>query len=443
MTDFVHDNGGMKTIMNEDKLNTIEQLEQFLSGTQDVEFSPPKNKKELYQWIQKKLCKFRYMGLSKREKGVVKKYLIKVGGYSDSQITRLITQYTKKGTITRIQSTKNGFHRRYTDEDIRLLERMDQQHESPCGYAIKKLCERAFEIYNEEEFKRLSSISSAHIYNLRRSTVYRNQRQTFNKTKSKPSTIGERRKPRPDGKPGYIRIDTVHQGDLDKQKGVYYINAVDEVTQFEVVFAVERISERYLLPVLEKLLEAFPFVILGFHSDNGSEYINSPVAKLLEKLLIEFTKSRSRHSNDNALAESKNNSIVRKFFGYDHIPQYWADTINVFNEDHLNPYINYHRPCFFPKTETDSKGKQHKKYLYEDMMTPYDKLKSFPNADQYLKPETSFDDLDKLALEISDNEAAERLQEARIKLFGAIHKGTSGQVETAQSEQLEVELDAT
>jgi transposase InsO family protein len=51
------------------------------------------------------------------------------------------------------------------------------------------------------------------------------------------------------------------------------------------------------------LLDAFPFVIKGFHSDNGSEYINKRVAKLLEKLLIEFTKSRARHTNDNALAE--------------------------------------------------------------------------------------------------------------------------------------------
>ena len=155
----------------------------------------------------------------------------------------------------------------------------------------------------------------SHLYNLRKSITYTRQRRHFEKTQPKPSKIGERRKPQPHGKPVYIRIDTVHQGDLDKQKGVYHINAVDEVTQFEVMFTVEKISEIYLIPALDQLLETFPFTVLGFHSDNGSEYINKRVAGLLEKLRIEFTKSRSRHSNDNALAESKNGAVVRKLFG--------------------------------------------------------------------------------------------------------------------------------
>lgn len=106
----------------------------------------------------------------------------------------------------------------------------------------------------------------------------------------------------------------MHQGDQDKVKGVYHTNAVDEVTQFEIVCSVEKISEQYLIPALEEMLASFPFTMLGFYSDNGSEYINQYVAKLLQKLFIEFTKSRSRKSNDNALAESENASVVRKIF---------------------------------------------------------------------------------------------------------------------------------
>ena len=429
-------------MIDENELKTIEQLERFLDGTQAVEFSSANNKEELYRWIQEKLCKFRYMGLGKREKGVVIRYLVKVSGYSRQQITRLIKQYVKKGKVKRQQRTVKGFHRRYTDTDIRLLAKMDKQHDAPCGYAIKKLCERAFSIYKDLEFERLSSISSAHIYTLRKTSVYRSQRQTFEKTKSKKSAIGERRKPQPDGKPGYIRIDTVHQGDLNKCKGVYHINAVDEVTQFEIVCTVEKISEHFLIPALEELLAGFPFEILGFHSDNGSEYINYQVAGILKKLLIEFTKSRSRHSNDNALVESKNNSIVRKVFGYEHIPQEWAASINVFNQEHLNTYINYHRPCFFPTTVTDDKGKQHKKYRYDNMMTPYDKLKSLHDAHQYLREDISFDDLDKASLEISDNEAAEQLQKARFELFSEIRRSGHPQAESIQPKSCEIDLDA-
>jgi transposase InsO family protein len=267
----------------------------------------------------------------------------------------------------------------------------------------------------------LAAISVSHLYNLRKSTTYTRQRHHIDKRCAKPSLIGERRKPQPKGQPGYIRIDTVHQGDLDQQKGVYHINAVDEVTQFEGVCSVEKISERYLIPVLEQLLDTFPFTRFGFHSDNGSEYINKQVAGLLEKLRIEFTKSRSRHSNDNALAESKNGAVVRKHFGYAHIPQRWAPLINTFNQQYLNPYLNFHRPCFFPEIHTDNQGKQRKRYLYKHMMTPYDKLKSLPNAKDYLKSGMRFEILNNVAHQLSDNQAADQLQKARRKLFKTIH----------------------
>ena len=141
--------------------------------------------------------------------------------------------------------------------------------------------------------------------------------------------------------------------------------------------------------------------------------------------LIEFTKSRARQTNDNALAESKNASIVRKYLGYSHIPQKWAPLINEFNQTYLNPYINYHRPCFFAEVVVDKKGKQRKQYPYKQMMTPYEKLKSLANASSYLKAGTTFKQLDEIAYQISDNEAAERLQKARSKLFKTIFEGTS------------------
>jgi transposase InsO family protein len=198
------------------------------------------------------------------------------------------------------------------------------------------------------------------------------------------------------------------------------MNAIDEVTQSEVVCSVERIRERYLIPVLTQMMAAFPFIIKGFHSDNGSEYINKHVCKLLTKLEIELTKSRSRHSNDNALAESKNTSIVRKQFGYAHIPQKWTPLINTFNLKYFYPYINYHRPCFFPEIITDKKGKQRKTYSYKSLMTPYEKLKSLPNAETYLKANFHFIILDEQAMEMTDNACAELLQKERHKLFNQI-----------------------
>jgi transposase InsO family protein len=412
----------MKLIMNINDLTTIEQLEQFLTGTRSIAFLVASNKKDIYRDIQRTLVRFRYPTLNKGSKGLVVRFLIKITGYSRQQITRLIKQYCVTGKIERQQRIYQGFERLYTVEDIRLLASLDERHNTLSGPATKKLCERAYAIFKQTQYQRLAGISVAHLYNLRKSKPYLRQRYTFEKTRPKVALIGERKKPRANGEPGFIRIDTVHQGDQDKQKGVYHINAVDEVTQFEVVCTVEKISEHYLMPAIEQLLACFPFVIKGFHSDNGSEYINYKVAKLLSKLLIEFTKSRSRQSNDNAQVESKNGSVIRKLFGYAHIPQRWASLINEFNHKTLFPYINYHKPCFFPKTITDSKGKDKKTYPYECMMTPYDKLKSIENAINYLKPDITFELLDKVALSQNDDQAAEQLQKERSKLFKTINE---------------------
>ena len=103
-----------------------------------------------------------------------------------------------------------------------------------------------------------------------------------------------------------------------------------------------------------------------------------------------------------------------------HIPQRYAPQVNEFNEAHLVPYINYHRPCFFPVTEVDAKGKERKKYPYKNMMTPYDKLKSLDNAEQYLKTGVTFLGLDAIAHRVSDNDAAAQLQAARKQLFETI-----------------------
>ena len=409
--------------MKLDNLATVEQMQAFLGGSQPIVFTIATSKDERYQCIENLLKRFAYSRLKRTEKGVVTQFLMKISGYSRQQLTRLIQRHGKEGALKRYQKTCNGFEQFYTTDDIKLLAQLDQRHDTPNGFMIKKLCERAYLEFDDLTYERLSHISVSHIYNLRRSSGYKKHRCHYEKTKSKKGIhIGERRKPQTSGKPGYIRIDTVHQGDLDGRKGVYHINAVDEVTQFEVVISVEKISERYLIPALESLLAAFPFKIINFHSDNGGEYVNYTVAKLLKKLLIEFTKSRSRHSNDNALAEAKNAAIVRKTFGYIHIPQHYAERINQFNKTALNPYINYHRPCLFATIEVDKKGKQKKKYQYKNMMTPYEKFKSLPDANQYLKSGVTFEKLDDLAKSMTDNEAADYLQQQRRLLFKSIHE---------------------
>jgi transposase InsO family protein len=403
-------------------LKTLAQVQAFVASNKAISFTLT-DRVSAYGWMADTLKQFHYDRCTRTDKGVLRQYLCKVTGFSRAQVARCIRQFTEDGAIRdRRHAPAVPFARRYTPDDIRLLAEMDALHGTLSGTTTRKLCERAYQVHGDARFERLASISNGHLYNLRQHKTYQAKRGAFDKTRPTHVNIGERRKPAPDGCPGYLRVDSVHQGDLDGIKGVYLINAVDEVTQFQAVFAVEHISEAFLLPVLTAMTDAFPFVIRNIHSDNGSEYINHKVAKLLEKLRIEQTKSRSRQTNDNALAESKNASTVRKYLGYSHIPQFFASQVNTFTVEVLSPYLNFHRPCHFPTEYTDKKGKLRKRYRYQDMMTPYEKFRSLPAAENYLKPGTTFKKLDAIAAECSDNEAAQHLNEARAKLFQSINK---------------------
>lgn len=411
---------GMVIEMNDEQLRTLDDLRGFLEGTVTMEFAVAAD--ERYGFIARTVKRFGYGRLKRADKAVVLRFLERVSGYSRQQVSRLVKRGGERRPLTKCYGgSRTRFARTYTSADVLLLAHTDTLHGTLSGPATKKLMERAYGVFGDVRYQRLATISVAHLYNLRQRPGYQQQRQLWTKTRPTGVPIGERRAPAPNNRPGYLRVDSVHQGDQDGMKGVYHINAVDCVTQYEGVATCERISEAFLIPVLDALLQSFPFVILGFHTDNGSEYINRNVAELLNKLLIEEqTKSRSRHSNDNAQAESKNGAIVRKHLGYSHIPQRFATPVNVFCRDHLNPYINFHRPCLFAETITDAKARQRKRYPYRLMMTPYEKLKSLPQADTFLKSGITFAQLDVLASAMSDNVAAEQMNAARSALFKTI-----------------------
>jgi hypothetical protein len=409
--------------MNESKLETIEQIGEFLAGTADVAFSIPSDESRLRAFVATVLKRFRYFRLTKAQRGVLFAYMRRLTGYSRQHLSRLIAQYRATQSLKPLNRTsRTSFARKYGPEDVALLAETDSLHDTLSGPATKVLLTRALQHFGDQRFARVSQISVSHLYNLRASAPYRKQRQLWRGTRPSPIAIGIRKAPAPQGLPGYIRIDTVHQGDQDGMKGVYHINAVDIVTQWELVASVERISEAYLLPVIALLLDGFPFAVRGFHSDSGSEYVNHEIARLLEKLRVEFTKSRPRQTNDNALAECKNGAVIRKFMGYSHIAQKHAAAINRFYTEVLNPYLNFHRPCYFAVDKIDAKGKIRKTYPHNQITTPWERLKSIPDFSNYLKPGVTPQSLEREANAMSDNEAAKQVQQARKLLFQSINR---------------------
>jgi predicted DNA-binding transcriptional regulator AlpA len=222
--------------MDDRNVTTIKQIEKILEIPNDIAFTG-KNRAERYKWIESVIKRFDYFRLGRRDKGLVKTYLERMSGFSRAQITRLVKRQQLEGSIRPSKAPRHRFPKVYTAADKELLAQTDNAHDRLSGPATRLILRRQYELYGDKRFVRLRNISSAHIYNLRKSRAYEQHSRTFAKTRSVLIPIGTRRKPDPDGRPGYIRVDTVHQGDLDGEKGVYHINLVDEVTQWEIVTA--------------------------------------------------------------------------------------------------------------------------------------------------------------------------------------------------------------
>jgi len=374
----------------------------------------------VYAWMTGLLIRLRYRFLTKEKRGVVRRYIHLYSGYTMSHVDTLIGEYKRTGKLVRTQRTQNSFERVYTREDIALLAEVANAYRHQNAKALRKVCSDMYHVYEDTRFERLQRISASHIYNLKKTPTYQNETLEYTKTKPTTVDIGVRKKPFPDGKPGFLRVDSVHQGDLDKEKGVYHINLVDEVTQDEIVVCVAGISEEFLKPALEEALSSFPFEILNFHSDNGSEYINKAVARLLNKLVIEQTKSRSRRSNDNGLVEGKNAAVIRKYMGRMHIPKKHAKAINAFYREYLNPFVRFHRFCAFPEEEVLENGKIIKKY--REYKTPIQKLLSLPDFEQYLRVGITAESLLSEATRQTHLQSAQETQKAREKLFASFRK---------------------
>jgi transposase InsO family protein len=404
--------------MSECRKLSAEQIRAFLEGSEEHRFRG-KGRTEVYEWITRTLRMQEYRKQGKKMRGLLKRYVEKMTGRSRTQVTLLVARYMEHSEVKVTSYRRHRFASRFTRADVELLAQVDEAHETLSGPATKKILEREFLEYKHAEYERLAGISVAHIYNLRQHPRYRERRLNYTKTRAVQVAIGERRKPRADGKPGYLRVDTVHQGDQDGVKGVYHINAVDEVTQWQVVGSVAALTQSQLKPVLQAVLIQFPFLIRGFHSDNGSEFINDTVSGLLKQLLIDQTKSRARKSNDNGLVESKNGAVIRKHIGYGYIAAEHAEQIHAFYQSAFNPYLNFHRPCGQPERIVDQRGKE--KFVYKRYATPWETLRTLeralPPERSYLKPSVSTEALDRIAQACSDTEAARGMQQAKRKLF--------------------------
>ena len=194
------------------RLRTIGQLRAFVEGNEAVDFQP-RDREEAYGFVRDTLDRFGYRHLGKHDKGVVLKFLVAATGVSLKQTERLVRQWRETGAVRDRRGGSRGrpFARRYTPVDIRLLADVDEAYGQMSGLATREVLRRQFEVFGDARFERLATISNGHVYNLRGSATYRAKRTVWTKTQGTAVAICLRQAPEPEGRPGHVRVDTVHQ----------------------------------------------------------------------------------------------------------------------------------------------------------------------------------------------------------------------------------------
>ena len=393
------------TPLRADRLQTLVQVREFLAGDRTIE-PRIRTRADAYRFIERTLARFDYFRLGRNDKGVLRQLIARATGLSRAQITRLLHQHRSTGKLTdRRRATRRSFARHYTRTDVELLAELDTLHGTPSGPVARVYCHRACYRFGDRRFERLAGISNSHLYNLRRSAAYRMRREKMpDPVHPVPWTAGERWRPGPFEQPGHVRVASAVQRDLPGTRGVSYLTLVDEVTQFQLVQAVEDLTPPALEPLLEALHETFPFRLQGFHAGPGAEPASHTAAALLRMLHGAERSDPRAFAGDDAYAGLPQGTIVER--------------VNIFARQMLAPYLNYHRLCFFRRRRSGpAGGRGERRHRDTDFMTPYDRLRSLPGAAGSLAPDTTFTQLDAVASAVSDNGAARAVLEVGERLL--------------------------
>ena len=307
--------------MDEAEKLSLEAIGRFVAASEEIRFEA-EDRQQLYGWVERVLVEQEYAQQGKAARGLVRRYIEKMTGLSRAQVTRLIARYTASGRVAATVYRRRRFPQLYTRADIELLASVDEAHETLSGPATRRILEREFEVYGKPEYARLATISVAHLYNLRQQPALPRAASELHQDAAHG---GVDRRAAQASAAGPARLSAPGYGASGRsagggEKGVYHINAVDEVTQWQVVGATPRISEAYLEPVLETHAASVSLSHpglphrqrLGVHQQNRRPTAGKTAASNRPKAGL-------GKSGDNGLVETKNGAIIRKHIGYGYI----------------------------------------------------------------------------------------------------------------------------
>lgn len=139
----------------------------------------------------------------------------------------------------------------------------------------------------------------------------------------------------------------------------------------------------WVLEAVRALEQELPVPVLGFDSDNGSEFVNADLFAFLTQRRITFTRTRPWRENDNRFVEQKNGAVVRQAVGY--LRYDTEDELRVLTELYakLRLYVNFFQPQMHLVQKTRRGAKVHRRY--DRAKTPHQRLMASPDVDAEAK----------------------------------------------------------
>ncbi len=281
----------------------------------------------MYGWVERTLVRHEYASSTGRARELVRRYLARMTGLSRAQVTRLIARYRQDRARKAVDVSAARFPKRYTRADMRLLASWTRRTGTsavrpPSGFwsaTTATMAKPSSSAWRPSRWR--SSTGCATGAYRQRNTTYQPTRPTVI-----PSASGASRS-RTAGRDTCGSTPCI-KATRTERKGLYHINAVDEVTQWEIVAATAQICEPGCCRCWKRCWSSSRSGFAASIPTTAASSSTTAWPSLLDKLLIEQTKSRAQHSGDNGLVESKNGAVIRKHIGYGHIAAQHAEAID-------------------------------------------------------------------------------------------------------------------
>jgi hypothetical protein len=350
----------------------------------------PRSKREYVEAVHR-----RYKNASRSERTLILNELCATCGYNRKYAIRLLRGFKR---FTKPKPRKRGKPAVYQKDDILVpLRRIWLEANLPCSKRLRAILPlwlpgygQHFGQLSEEVTNALLSISPATIDRLLKPV--RIQYKKRGRSTTKPGTLLRNQIPIltnqwNESRPGFLEADTVaHCGESLSGMFAYTIDTVDIATTWTEQRATWGKGETGVLKQIENIEKALPFPLLGFDSDNGSEFLNRTLFKHFTKRKhpVQFTRSRAYHKDDNAHVEQKNWTHVRQWLGYQRLDN--PLTVPLLNDLYRREWRTFHN-FFCPSVKLLDKQRVGSKTIkrYDSPKTPYQRVLESPHIPQETK----------------------------------------------------------